>query len=422
MVDPNRLTASALHIVAGCNEGLRSSTAEVSEASRESIIALLLAADGIDVNSTNDETNDFEDGWHRTPLQWAVYSSRVGCVRALLAADGLDVNYPYTLGTGKNASKGEAHQSGSALDGAGVLLGYYTPDRHCRFTGAERARYGKVADVVRLLACHHATHINRFDTDHYPKKQTALHYSCAAVDASLATDLLLAGACRFARDGDGRTPLERARKAMCARVRRSDQPLAYPRIRSQAFKGEIPSDCGCASQGAGSHAAMAEAALQELEAVFLSGIDYWQLRYHSRRARAMQEVVHTLLLVDQRLDANAALLAPGVPAVLPYLPKDLWLVAAGFLRSADFGPAKVWERDRPTVAVGARVVVKGRGPGTVRFSGKHHGVKDPRPCWHGVELDRPNGANNGTVEGHCYFTCQQGHGILVKTFNVQAIA
>jgi hypothetical protein len=29
-------------------------------------------------------------------------------------------------------------------------------------------------------------------------------------------------------------------------------------------------------------------------------------------------------------------------------------------------------------------------------------------------LDHPNGSNNGTVEGRCYFTCQQGHGFIVN--------
>ena len=60
----------------------------------------------------------------------------------------------------------------------------------------------------------------------------------------------------------------------------------------------------------------------------------------------MREVVRTLLLVDQRLDANAYLLAPDVPAALPYLPKEMWPVMCGFLRSADFAPTHTWP-DRP---------------------------------------------------------------------------
>ena len=48
-------------------------------------------------------------------------------------------------------------------------------------------------------------------------------------------------------------------------------------------------------------------------------------------------MVQTLLLIDQRLDANAALLAPGAPTVLPCFLKELWLVAAGFFRGADHG-------------------------------------------------------------------------------------
>ena len=72
-------------------------------------------------------------------------------------------------------------------------------------------------------------------------------------------------------------------------------------------------------------------AIREL---FRLGIDHWQHRHHAQHA--MNEVARTLLLVDQRLDANAALLAPHMPAALPHLAKEIWLVALGFLRSADF--------------------------------------------------------------------------------------
>ena len=73
-------------------------------------------------------------------------------------------------------------------------------------------------------------------------------------------------------------------------------------------------------------------------AVFASGADYWQRKRHGGHSRAMKEAVATLLLVDQRLDANAALLPPHTPARLPYLPKELWLVVASFLRRADLAP------------------------------------------------------------------------------------
>jgi hypothetical protein len=36
----------------------------------------------------------------------------------------------------------------------------------------------------------------------------------------------------------------------------------------------------------------------------------------------------------------------------------------------------------------------------------------------GVELDRPIGLNNGTVDSHCYFKCTEKHGVLVVASKV----
>ena len=33
----------------------------------------------------------------------------------------------------------------------------------------------------------------------------------------------------------------------------------------------------------------------------------------------------------------------------------------------------------------------------------------------GVELDKPVGKNNGTVNGEYYFTCEPNHGLLVRS-------
>jgi hypothetical protein len=61
--------------------------------------------------------------------------------------------------------------------------------------------------------------------------------------------------------------------------------------------------------------------------------------------------------------------------------------------------------------VGRRVKVEGyQCEGTLRFFGIHHSKGQPR-C--GVELDKPDGKNNGTVSGHTYFSCKSKHGVLV---------
>ena len=38
--------------------------------------------------------------------------------------------------------------------------------------------------------------------------------------------------------------------------------------------------------------------------------------------------------------------------------------------------------------------------------------------WVGVELDNPDGKNDGTVDGFRYFTCNAKHGIFAPLFKV----
>jgi hypothetical protein len=63
----------------------------------------------------------------------------------------------------------------------------------------------------------------------------------------------------------------------------------------------------------------------------------------------------------------------------------------------------------PKIPVGARCMV-GRGEGTVRFVGDvgSSGVRI------GVELDRPNGLNDGAARGNRYFTCDPKYGVFVS--------
>jgi hypothetical protein len=63
----------------------------------------------------------------------------------------------------------------------------------------------------------------------------------------------------------------------------------------------------------------------------------------------------------------------------------------------------------PKIPVGARCMV-GRGEGTVRFVGDvgSSGVRI------GVELDRPNGLNDGTARGTRYCTCDPKYGVFVS--------
>ena len=71
------------------------------------------------------------------------------------------------------------------------------------------------------------------------------------------------------------------------------------------------------------------------------------------------------------------------------------------------------------VHVGARVRVQGyESLGTVAFVGNHHKLGSERV---GVVLDAPFGRNNGTVSGHRYFTCEDGHGVLCMPTKVSLL-
>ena len=70
--------------------------------------------------------------------------------------------------------------------------------------------------------------------------------------------------------------------------------------------------------------------------------------------------------------------------------------------------------------VGDRVTVsKYKGAGVVRYVGVVHtdGI-----CRVGVELDKPVGRHNGTVNGHQYFKCPSKHGVLVAFEKVNLLA
>ena len=60
--------------------------------------------------------------------------------------------------------------------------------------------------------------------------------------------------------------------------------------------------------------------------------------------------------------------------------------------------------------VGKAVRAGHYGDGVLRWVGKHHITAVPRV---GVELNEPNGRNDGSVKGGRYFVCEPGHGILL---------
>ncbi|NXC41098.1 CE350 protein, partial [Penelope pileata] len=72
----------------------------------------------------------------------------------------------------------------------------------------------------------------------------------------------------------------------------------------------------------------------------------------------------------------------------------------------------------PNFSIGDRVLVSKVQPGTLRFKGV---TKFAKGFWAGVELDKPEGNNNGTYDGIKYFDCKEKHGIFAPPQKISHI-
>ncbi|KAM5293758.1 centrosome-associated protein 350 isoform 3-T3 [Glossophaga mutica] len=68
--------------------------------------------------------------------------------------------------------------------------------------------------------------------------------------------------------------------------------------------------------------------------------------------------------------------------------------------------------------IGDRVLIGNVQPGTLRFKGTTSFAKG---FWAGVELDKPEGNNNGTYDGVAYFVCKEKHGIFAPPQKISRI-
>ena len=298
-------------------------------------VEALLSADGIDTNQTNiygqtaliaaarvgsavwvqrllgaaGVAVNHEDPCIGTALRVAAAGGHAGCVRALLQVDGVEVNTTNAQGVNKRQMSPliRTIHNWCAL-GMAERWARGEPREGDEGGGAAAAAAGRLEACARALASAKGIDLNCLHYD-AGTGRTALHDVCSIKHAGLVEFLLVAGGCRFA--------------------------LTAP---SQSWRNFINQRYGHPATDGGDTALALAAGDEAVAKVFASGVDYWQRRLHGGHGWAMKEVARTLLLIDQRLDANAALLAPHMQAVLPYLPKEVWLVALGFLRSADFMP------------------------------------------------------------------------------------
>uniref|UniRef100_A0A8C3YK29 Centrosomal protein 350 n=1 Tax=Catagonus wagneri TaxID=51154 RepID=A0A8C3YK29_9CETA len=72
----------------------------------------------------------------------------------------------------------------------------------------------------------------------------------------------------------------------------------------------------------------------------------------------------------------------------------------------------------PDFHIGDRVLIGNVQPGTLQFKGVTSFAKG---FWAGVELDKPEGNNNGTYDGIVYFVCKEKHGIFAPPQKISHI-
>jgi len=56
--------------------------------------------------------------------------------------------------------------------------------------------------------------------------------------------------------------------------------------------------------------------------------------------------------------------------------------------------------------------------GIVKYIGRVHFQPE---VWVGIELPGPDGKNDGSVNGDCYFICKENHGLFVRLEKVELV-
>ncbi|RUS77086.1 hypothetical protein EGW08_015169 [Elysia chlorotica] len=84
----------------------------------------------------------------------------------------------------------------------------------------------------------------------------------------------------------------------------------------------------------------------------------------------------------------------------------------------DTGLNKQLSQESEIMEVEDRVIVAGQRKGTIKFIGQTQFASGQ---WYGVELDKPVGKNDGSVNGIHYFSCKQKHGVFAPLTRLQKL-
>ncbi|XP_028994906.1 CAP-Gly domain-containing linker protein 4 isoform X2 [Betta splendens] len=237
-----------------------------------------------------------------------------------------------------------------------------------------------------------------------------LHYCCKAgapgigdaeTAASFARQLLALGA-----DPNLRSRWTNMRALHYAAY--FDVPQLIQVVLQDAQPGEVDATCSDFDFGTALHIAASNLCLSAVKCLLELGANP---AFRNEKAQCPADVVPDPL--DMPLDmADVAAVAKQLRTLLrealprPSTPLPLTLQAQS--------PPALSDKARVQLAtmgirLGDRVAIAGQKVGTLRFCGS---TEFSGGLWAGVELDKPEGKNNGSVAGVQYFTCRLKHGIF----------
>lgn len=239
---------------------------------------------------------------------------------------------------------------------------------------------------------------------------TLLHYCCKAGAPGIGDAETAAG---FARQllGLGADPNLRSRWTNMRALHYAayfDVPQLIRVVLPASQPGEIDATCSDFDFGTALHIAASNLCLSAVKCLL-------ELRanpaFRNEKGQSPADVVPDPLDVSLEMAESAAtakelrlLLRQALPRPGSPLPLSLHPQA----------PPPVSDKARAQLAgmglrLGQCVVIAGQKVGTLRFCGS---TEFSGGLWAGVELDRPEGKNDGSVAGVQYFTCRMKHGIF----------
>lgn len=239
---------------------------------------------------------------------------------------------------------------------------------------------------------------------------TLLHYCCKAGAPGIGDAETAAG---FARQllGLGADPNLRSRWTNMRALHYAayfDVPQLIRVVLPASQPGEIDATCSDFDFGTALHIAASNLCLSAVKCLL-------ELRanpaFRNEKGQSPADVVPDPLDVSLEMAESAAtakelrlLLRQALPRPGSPLPLSLHPQA----------PPPLSDKARAQLAgmglrLGQCVVIAGQKVGTLRFCGS---TEFSGGLWAGVELDRPEGKNDGSVAGVQYFTCRMKHGIF----------